>query len=118
MAAVSQLLKRSLDASLYHLSLDTGIAHPSLNTARRSKAYGPKTASPRPSALSLLHPLSSASALLLVARGWLLRALFSSPLPPPSPTSGAGFSFCFRPEQQCVCRVPPCSPSEHIPPRK
>lgn len=51
-AAISQLLKRYFEAHLYHLSLDAklaspfphAIAHPNVNTALRSKAYGPKTA--------------------------------------------------------------------------
>lgn len=96
------LLQRYFDAPLDHLSLDTGIAQPSLNTARRSKADGPEPASPSPRALSRLHPLSSASALLLAARGWLSPRCSPVPCRSHHPPAGLGFRSASSPSNR-VC---------------
>lgn len=91
------------DPHLHHLSLDTStglpfflqcmccrselpfphtISHPNLNTALRSKVYGPKTASSSLSMLLLLCPLSSALPLLHLLGGLAFSMVaFSSPRP-------------------------------------
>ena len=104
-------VKCYFDAHLQHLSLDTSttlpfphtVSHPSLNTALRSKAYGPKTGSLSLSVLLLLQPLNSASRLLHLSRGagYLHGVVFKSLTPPYGPPVVLGFHFA--PNLSNVC---------------